>query len=133
MKQLSVKLKDPREFEAISRTPLGYESLNLGKSSDEKKTETKCRGIVPGRWILHKFPIPTFCSDSAHSFDSIPKSVSNIGLSSQLKYSIMNMPNSAFMGTDEEGLPSPTLLGEDCFYHIQGLLTAASIPGVNPG
>jgi hypothetical protein len=41
MKQLFVKLKDPRDFEAISRTPLGYESLNLGKSSDEKKNRDK--------------------------------------------------------------------------------------------
>jgi hypothetical protein len=42
----------------------------------------------------------------------------------------MNMPSSAFMGTDEEGLPSPTLLGEDGFYHIPGLLTVASIRAV---
>jgi hypothetical protein len=47
----------------------------------------------------------------------------------------MNRPNGAFVATDEEGLPSPTLLGEDGFYHIPGLLTAASIPAVkkNPG
>jgi hypothetical protein len=42
----------------------------------------------------------------------------------------MNMPNSAFMGTDEEGLPTPTLLGEDGSCNIPGLLTAASIPAV---
>jgi hypothetical protein len=35
------------------------------------------------------------------------------------------LSNSAFMGTDADGLPSPAFAGEDGTYHIPGSLSAA--------
>jgi hypothetical protein len=37
------------------------------------------------------------------------------------------LSNTAFMGTNEDGLPSPSFPGEDGTHYIPGLLTAAAI------